>query len=80
MTAAIEQHSVPVSATGAALKTEPQPNNSVSPENTTLNLSAYVGVTRPLQRGVQIAAATFPESWKINRVSPYSRRGSDRQQ
>ena len=47
MPAAIEHDSEPVSATGAALRTEPQANDCVSPENTTLNLSAHVGVPRP---------------------------------
>ena len=71
VTAAIEHASVPVSATGAAIRTEPWANDAVSPENTTLNLSAYVGVRRPVRRGVQIAVATCPEGWENNRVLRY---------
>jgi hypothetical protein len=80
VTAAIEHASVPVSATGAAIRTEPWANDAVSPENTTLNLSAYVGVRRPVRRGVQIAVATVSGRLGKQPCITVPRGGSDRQQ
>jgi hypothetical protein len=71
VTAAIEHASVPVSATGAAIRTEPWANDAVSPENTTLNLSAYVGVPRRFGGEFRSPPRRFPEGWRINQLAHY---------